>query len=129
MDIHDLKRKVQAAREFHVDVDGGVQFVLRLPTEHERLLTADRARQQGMPARGMLRNLLQAAVVGWVGLCMEHLLPNTDEPGPLPFDADLAPELVPLVFDAQPAWEAALLDAFLDRLMVRQAPIEEAAKN
>lgn len=129
MDIHDLKRKVQAAREFHVDVDGGVQFVLRLPTEHERLLALDRAHTDGLLHRTVLRTLLEKAVVGWVGIRVEHLLPDTDEPGPLDFDVQLAVDLVPMVLDADPRWTDVLTSAFLDEFKKRQKPIEEATKN
>ena len=129
MDIHDLRRRVLAAREFTVAVDDRVQFVLRLPTEHQRLLVAERAHQKSQPHRAVLRELLVGAVVGWAGLRMEDLLPDTDEPGPLDFDEELAPDLVPMVLDVQAKWADVLEDQFMGRMVARQAPVEEAAKN
>lgn len=130
MDKHDIMRKARAARQFSVEVAPGVSITLQLPTRQEVAIAAARAglHKEGAQAEGLVRvqrDLLQAAVVGWgVGVTLQHVLP--DEPAEsLPFDADM----VPLLLDAQPAWEQVLLQRFVAEREARAAMLEAAQGN
>lgn len=126
MDADALKRKLDAARQFVVEV-GGISLTLRLPTE-----TAMRAAVAQLPPRGdqaasvadLQPILLRQCTVGWAGVRPCDLLPGAPET-PLPFDAELLDD----VFDRWPdAYDAAyqqLMRLYGERL----ARIEAERKN
>lgn len=130
MDKHDIMRKARAARQFSVEVAPGVSITLQLPTRQEVAVAAARAgvHRAGDETAGLVvmqRALLVDAVVGWSqGVLLCHLLPDEDAQ-PLPFERDL----VPLLLDAQPAWEDALVRRFADERRARTEAMEAAAKN
>lgn len=128
MDLADIKRKAQAARQFVLEVDGR-SYTLQLPTQHEIEVEAVRARLHDGdtdPAQLTVirRRLLERGVVAWAGVTCEHLAPGggTDA-------ADASPEAVALLLDADPALAAQLDGAFVGRLADRNAQRAEAAKN
>lgn len=128
MDLADIRRKAEAARQFVVQVDGR-SYTLRLPTQHEVEVEAVRSRiHDGDTDPAQLtvirRRLLERGVVAWAGVTCEHLAPGggTDA-------ADVSPEAVALLLDADPALAAHLDSEFVGRLAERNAKRAEAAKN
>lgn len=131
MDKHDIRRKALAAREVSEEVAPGVVITLRLPTRQEVAVAAARSGVHGGGTGAeaglvlMQRELLQAAIVAWgQGVKLSHLLPAEADDA-LAFDA----ELVPLLLDAQPAWEDKLRNRFVTERMARLARLEDAEKN
>lgn len=130
MDKHDIRRKALAAREVTEEVAPGVHINLRLPTRQEVAVAAAKAgvHNAGNETAGLVimqRDLILAAVVGWgQGVRLNHLLPE-ESAEVLPFDADL----VPLLLDAQPAWESKLQQRFVAERLKRNAMLEAAEKN
>ena len=128
MDLADIKRKAAAARQFTLTVDGR-SFTLQLPTQHEIEVEAVRARLHDGdtdPAQLTVirRRLLERGVVAWAGVTCEHLAPGggTDE-------ADVSPDAVALLLDAEPALASQLDGDFVARLAERNAKRAEAEKN
>lgn len=79
MDLQTLQARALAAREVTHTV-GEITYRLRVPTRHDVLLAAQRT--GAMQAAGdraamlvMQRALLDAAVVGWAGVRVHHVLP------------------------------------------------------
>lgn len=131
LDIHDLRRKVLAARQFTHEV-GGVTFTLRMPTEHQVQVESLRSGLSGASHDGLAaamtvlrRRLLELAVVDWAGAMVSHLVPGYEPDEPLAFDADA----VPLLLDVQTDMAAALDAELVRRLAERNKPLEEAEKN
>jgi len=127
-DIADLQRKANAAREFQVVV-GACTYTLRLPTEHERRMSALRARGPGEEPDAaftevMIRALLEAAVVRWHGVTCEMLAT-----GGGPEAAELVPGAAGLLLDNQAAAARALTLAFVERLALWRQQVEELEKN
>ena len=128
MDLADIKRKAEAARQFVVQVEGR-SFTLRLPTQHEIEVEAVRARLHdggADPAQltVMKRTLLERGVVQWSGVTCEQLAPGAGAD-----DAELSREAVCLLLDAEPELAATLDAEFVARLAERNAKRAEAAKN
>lgn len=128
MDLADIKRKAAAARQFTLTVDGR-SFTLQLPTQHEIEVEAVRARLHDGdtdPAQLTVirRRLLERGVVAWAGVTCEHLAPGggTDA-------ADVSPDAVALLLDAEPALASQLDGDFVARLAERNAKRAEAEKN
>ena len=128
MDLADIKRKADAARQF-VFESAGRSYTLRLPTQHEIEVEAIRARLHNGdtdPAQLTVirRKLLERGVVAWAGVTAEDLAPGggTDA-------AEVSPEAVALLLDADPVLAAALDAEFVGRLADRNAKRAEAAKN
>jgi hypothetical protein len=139
MDLAEIARRQRAAREV-LHEEGGCRFTLRLPTAHESrcaLLAvvpalpaaAGKARIEigGEDLARLNRLLLERALVGWEGVHLRHLLPDlaADEDQPWPWSE----AAVPLLLDAQPAWEKALRDRMGDAAERRGAALEADAKN
>ena len=128
MDIADIKRKAQAAREATF-ADGALSFVVRLPTRHEVEVSAMRARlHDGEPDPAQLsvvrRRLLESAVVQWAGVTCEHLAPGAgDEP------AELSAEAVAVLLDSNPELAEKLDAHFVGRMAARNSQQAEAEKN
>ena len=128
MDLHDIKRKAQAAREFVVPV-GACSYTLRLPTQHEIEVEAMRARLydgEADPAQLVVirRRLLERAVVAWSGVTCEALAyGGGTEP------ADVSVEAASLLLDADPKLAEELDAHFVGKLAERNAKRAEAAKN
>lgn len=129
MDLEALRAASLAAREFTHDV-GDCSYRLRVPTRHDVLLTSCRlqAPLAGADAAAVMllqRGLLEAAIVGWQGVRVRHLLPGHAEgDAPLPWEAGAVPELL----DARPDHEQALSDALSAAMAARRAAIEADAK-
>lgn len=129
MDLQDLQRRAQAARET-VHSIGCVTYTLRLPTSHEVLLAAHKAGVVGQAVGAayllLMRAVLEAAVVGWQGVRVGDVAPGGDDAAaPLPWDAGA----VPLLFDAKPGHESALRDVLSARMAERATALEADAKN
>jgi hypothetical protein len=128
IDLADLRRKQQAAREFTVTV-GSASYVLRLPTAHEKEVHALRARGTGSAADPALpallvRQLLEAAIVGWSGVTAEKLAPGGGtEP------VDLVPGAAALLLDNDPDTAVALTQALVLRENERNHRVDAAEKN
>lgn len=128
MDLVDIKRKAEAARRFVVQSDGR-SFTLQLPTPHETKVEAVRARMHEGdtdPAQltVLTRRLLERGVVAWSGVTCEQLAPGggTDA-------AEISPEAVSLLLDADQVLAEVLENAFIAQLADRNAKRAEAAKN
>lgn len=129
MDLQTLQAKALAAREIAHTL-GDITYRLRLPTPHEVLLAAHRTGVVGQPAGAaymvLMRAVLEAAVIGWQGLRVAHVLPDeADGQGPLAWAAGA----VAVVLDARPADAKALADFMSDSMAQRAAAFEAAAKN
>ena len=129
MDLQTLQAKALAAREVAHAV-GDITYRLRLPTPHEVLLAAHHTGVVGQPAGAaymvLMRAVLEAAIVGWQGLRVCHVLPD-DADGQTPLAWE--PGAVALVLDSRPADAKALADVLSDRMAQRAAALEAAAKN
>lgn len=129
MDLQTLRDKALAAREITHPL-GEITYRLRLPTPHEVLLAAHRTGVVGQPAGAayllLMRAVLEAAVIGWQGLRVLHVLPDdADGQAPLAWE----PGAVALVLDSRSADAKALADVLSDRMAQRAAALEAAAKN
>lgn len=129
MDLQTLRDKALAAREISHEI-GALTYRLRLPTPHEVLLAAHRTGVVGQPAGAgymvLMRAVLEAAVIGWQGLRVQHVLPD-DADGQTPLAWE--PGAVAVVLDARPADARALADVMSERMAQRAAALEAAAKN
>lgn len=129
MDLQTLRDKALAAREI-THALGDVTYRLRLPTPHEVLLAAHRTGVVGQPAGAaymvLMRAVLDAAIIGWQGLRVLHVLPDeADGQAPLAWE----PGAVEVLLDARPADARALADVMSERMAQRAAALEAAAKN
>lgn len=133
MDLQTLQARALAAREVTHTV-GEITYRLRVPTRHDVLLAAQRT--GAMQAAGgraamlvMQRALLDAAVVGWAGVRVHHVLPpdqcGAEAGTPLAWE----PGAVPLLLDARPDDAQALADLMSARMAERTAAVEADAKN
>ncbi len=128
MDLADIKRKAEAARRFVVNVDGR-SFTLQLPTQHEIEVEAMRSRLHdgdADPAQLTVirRRMLERGVKAWTGVTCEHLAAGAGTDA-----AEVSPEAVALLLDAEPELAARLDTDFVGRLAERNAKRAEAAKN
>jgi len=128
MDLATLQQRALAAREITHTL-GEIEYRLRLPTAHEALLAAHRTGVVGQPAGTaylvLMRSVLEAAVIGWQGLRVRHVLPDSGDDTPLAYEAGA----VPTVLDARPADAQALADVLAERMAQRAAALEADAKN
>lgn len=131
--LADLQARALKAREF-THVIGERSLTLRTPTRHDvrQTLHTQRLLDGGgslMALQLLQHALLLRAVVGWTGLRVRDVLPgaeaNADDAAPLPW----SPEAVALYLDAQPDDADALGAELFARANVRNAAIEEDAKN
>lgn len=127
MDLADLKRKADAAREYQVQV-GALAFTCRLPTAHEVEMETARAWSAERDNLAVLlrvrRALVERAVVAWSGVTEAMLGPGA---GDTP--AEVSPAAVALLLDADPEVAEALLAQFVERSAARNERKEAAAKN
>lgn len=133
MDLKDLQQRALAARELAHTI-GAITYRLRVPTQHEVLLAAQRcgatqAKADGASLLIMQRAVLEQAVIGWDGVRVRHVLPLDQAGGeadsPLPWE----PGAVPLLLDARPADAQALADLVTLRMAERAAAVEADSKN
>jgi hypothetical protein len=127
MDLADLKRKADAAREYQVQV-GALSFTCRLPTAHEVEMETARAwsveRDNLAVLLAVRRALVERAVVAWSGVTEAMLGPGaTDMP------AEVSPAAVGLLLDADAGVCDALLGQFVERSAARNQRKDTAAKN
>lgn len=127
MDLVDLKRKADAAREYQVQV-GALAFTCRLPTAHEVEMETARAWSLERDNLAVLlrvrRALVERSVVSWVGVTEAMLGPGaTDTP------AEVSPAAVALLLDATSDVAEALQGEFLRRSTERNEQKAAAAKN
>ena len=129
MDLADLKRRAEAAREIAAPAVRGMSATLRLPTDHEVQIEAARCRvHDGADDPAALvrvrRALLCRAVVAWSGVTAGHLVDGAGSDA-----VEASPAAAALLFDAQPdvadAWEVAYVEARVARIKAR----ETAEKN
>lgn len=134
MDLADIKRQANAAREFVVEVGAANaprHLTLRAPTAFEVKVAALRSGVAGIQNDQaaivvLQRALLVAAVVGWVGVCVGDVLKgHANATDALDWDASA----VELLLDAQPEWAEALGSALLDRMAQRREDRDTAEKN
>jgi hypothetical protein len=130
MDLDTLKARTLAAREISHPI-GELVYRLRLPTQHDVLLAARRSGATGAAADGtglliLQRTLIEAALIGWQGLRVGHLLPDDPEAAsPLAWE----PGAVALLLDARPGDAQALADALSEQMATRKQAREADAKN
>jgi len=129
MDLADIRRKAQAARQFDHAI-GVAGFTLRVPTKLESSIAWSQSVAQSRQGGGehhlrWHRELLTLAVVGWSGVMVRDVLPTCEVAEALV----LEPGAAELLFDAQPAWEEQLLTALLEHLAKRSAVEDTAEKN
>lgn len=138
MDFEDITRAALAARSFSHALDGErIAVSLLLPTPHEAEVAAVRhrlgpdGRPDGAAAVRTVRQLLEQAIVGWQGVTVRDLLPADApaEPDQAGQAVPWAPALVPLLLDAQPAWQMELHRHLFERIEQRNAARDTAAKN
>lgn len=133
-DHASIQRQAAAARAYEQPIDDapGVVFELRLPTRLDVKIAAVRANAHaaaGDPAAGLLieRHLLLAAITGWRGVCIGHLLPGAaDAAQPYEHAPGAA---VATLLDAQPDWADILGAGLIGRMAERRAEQDTAAKN
>lgn len=130
MDLADIKRQAEAAREFEHPF-GAFTFQLRLPTPFEAECAAA---GQGFTRRATgdvvvraQRALTEVAIIGWRGLTVRDIL-GEHKHGDDEFAYE--PDAVPLLLDersdiAQELW----LKALLPKLEARNQAKEATAKN
>lgn len=127
MDLADLKRKADAAREYQVQV-GAMAFTCRLPTAHEVEMETARAwgveRENIAVLLRLRRALVERGVVSWQGVTQDML-----GPGAAAEPAEVSPAAVGLLIDASDEVAQALMDEFLRRSEARNQRKEAAAKN
>jgi len=103
-------------------------FALRMPTDHEYKMGYMRARTGANDHLAAFtqsqREMAVQAVTGWTELRESDLVAGGSD-APLAFAA----ELVPLIFDEHPDWQAAVCDELNRRLAERESRQEAAAKN
>lgn len=129
MELADLKRRANAARQFDAPIEGtDVVISMRAPTTHEAMVAymeCGGGKKAAQQARWQ-RALLVLAIVGWRGVCVRHVLPGAPEGGDaLEFEEGAAD----LVLDAQAGWFEPLMAALLPRMEARDAAKDTAAKN
>jgi hypothetical protein len=129
MELADLKRRANAARQFDVPIEGtDVVVSMRAPTSHEAMVSymeCSGGKKSAQQARWQ-RALLVLAIVGWRGVCVRHVLPDAPEGAdPLEFEEGAAD----LVLDAQGDWFEPLMSALLPHMDARQEAKDTAAKN
>lgn len=127
MDLVDLKRKADAAREYQVQV-GALAFTCRLPTAHEVEMETARAWSVERDNLAVLlrvrRALVERAVVSWSGVTEAMLGPGADDT-----PAEVSPAAVGLLLDADAEVAEQLLGEFVERSKARNERKEAAAKN
>jgi len=129
MDASELKARALKAREWD-HAEGEMVITLRTPTLHEiRQVSHQHAlRDFGDAAeRAMLQyHLVARQAVVWQGVRLRDLVPGAaDGATPVPCSA----EHMALLQDAQPELAAVLGEKLLSRVQLRNAAIEEDAKN
>jgi hypothetical protein len=129
MDLQTLQQRALAAREIGHSV-GGIDYRLRVPTKHEVQVAAYRAgvanKSDAAAYVVLMRSVLQAAIIGWQGARVGHVVSGGDDAAtPLPWSVDA----VPLLLDARPAHAEALTDALNAGIAQREAALEADAKN
>lgn len=128
MDIKELKRKAQAAREFELPV-GAATFTLRLPAEVEMSsMYAHASAAPGAQFDRLIRALTPSCVVAWRGVTQGELVPGLEEKEAA---APLAcvPEAVEEYLIGRPGLFDTLTGEILTRYNKRQAEKAEASKN
>lgn len=126
MDLNELKRKVQAARRFTVEVEGR-HLVLQRPSDFELQMAGAKAGLSGGKSDARLmweRLVLCGALVDWSGVVASDFGIHGDDT-PMPFDA----EAVPLLLDAQPEWAQTLSLALFAAIATANHEKSEAEKN
>lgn len=131
MDLDQIKRQAQAARQFELAV-GPVVFCLEAPTKLESSVCYMEATGgKGASAAGMLRfqhALAQLCITGWRGVVVGHMLPGLDaQEASAPFAFE--PGAAEVLLEAQPEWASAVVNALMDKVAQRVAVEDTAAKN
>jgi hypothetical protein len=121
MDLADLKRRAEQAREYEQRV-GGRWFRLRLPSRYETATAFLAAGREHGPA---LHAMLCRAIVAWEGVHVRDILPSAPEADePLP----CTPETIPLYLDEDIGTLAELAAEFRRRTNERAEALEASAK-
>lgn len=127
MDLADLRRAANAAREFTHEL-GGVTYTLRVPTRFEVDCAAGRSggvRSTESIVR-LQREVVQLAIVGWAGMTAAAILgEHKHSAEEVPYDRDA----VPLLLDEQPHVVDELWPLLRQRLEARNDAREVAQKN
>lgn len=126
MDLNDLKRKVQAARQFTVEVGAGRVVTLQRPSRFDLQMAGAKAGMSGGAPGSRLqweRLVLSGAVVGWQGITVADF--GAHEADAVAFD----PEAVSMLLDAQPEWADQLSEALWMQLAKAEDVEGTAAKN
>lgn len=129
VDMVELRRRAEAAREFdHALAGGAVTVQLRYPTRYEveRIWALARDERGRPDLYAGMRALVRASVRGWVGVTVAHALPDAKRGGEaLPCSS----EAVDLVLDQQTEWINDLGMAISARMQARTERLEALEKN
>ena len=128
MDLEKLRRESREAREFTHTV-GECEFRLRIPVRHDWTLALSRVDAEASERARLVmsqRAILESAVVGWIGVRVGTVVPDSDEATtPLAWE----PGAVGVLLDARPDLEDALSDALNEATKKRRAAVEADEKN
>lgn len=125
----ELRAAALKAREFTHTI-GERTFTLRTPTRHDVRQTLHEHRLLDEGGRILVLQLLQyqllrAGLIGWTGVRVHDVVPDSADAAPLPWSADA----VDLYLDAQPDDADALGAELFARAGTRNAGLEADAKN
>lgn len=133
MDLADIRRSAQAAREFvHLFEDAAtgtrIQFTLRVPVDHEIdcAVGAQGLRSSTEALVRSTRAITELAIIGWQGAKVADVLPGHKH-GAEPFEFEPAAKAV--LLDERSDIAAALWLPLLERLEARRIAAAETAKN
>ena len=134
MDLATLQQRARAARQVAHTIEhpmGAIVWRMLVPTQHEVLLASHRtqALAGGADRSGLLvlqRAVLEAAIVGWEGARVGHVLPaDAEAQAPLPWEMGA----VPVLLDALPDQAQELADVLNQHMAKRTQALEADAKN
>jgi hypothetical protein len=125
-DIHDLKRRVEAARRIEVELDGRA-FVLVYPdrTERARIAMLNQMADGKIDEVGFSRALISASIRAWDCVTGDALPESKTPDVPLP----VSPETVAIVLGERESWMSEMFVAIFRHYSAREEALEAVRKN
>jgi hypothetical protein len=125
-DIHDLKRRVEAARKIEVKADGRT-FVLVYPdrTERARLAMLNQMADGKIDEVGFSRELVAASIRSWDCVTGDALPESKTPDVPLPVSKDT----IAIVLGEREAWMSEMFVAIFRHYSAREEALEAVRKN